>query len=170
MVTRHARPGVLRRALAAGVKGFVPKSTPSEKLAEVIRTVVGGARYVRPGSCRRCTHRHGLPAHRTGARRTPCNHGTQHPGADRYEAPPSPGDGQELRVFCYRQAGGRQPASGRPEGVGRRTGLSKDRRATGQAHSLYLRAPVKCVKGQLGYLSVEIPGSALCASRRAKRW
>ncbi|MDN5700308.1 MAG: response regulator transcription factor [Kocuria sp.] len=48
MVTRHARPGVLRRALAAGVKGFVPKSTPSEKLAEVIRTVAGGARYVDP--------------------------------------------------------------------------------------------------------------------------
>lgn len=48
MVTRHARPGVLRRALAAGVKGFVPKSTPSEKLAEVIRAVVSGARYVDP--------------------------------------------------------------------------------------------------------------------------
>lgn len=48
MVTRHARPGVLRRALAAGVKGFVPKSTPSEKLAEVIRTVAGGARYGDP--------------------------------------------------------------------------------------------------------------------------
>lgn len=48
MVTRHARPGVLRRALAAGVKGFVPKSTPSEKLAEVIRAVASGARYVDP--------------------------------------------------------------------------------------------------------------------------
>lgn len=48
MVTRHARPGVLRRALGAGVKGFVPKSTPSEKLAEVIRTVAGGTRYVDP--------------------------------------------------------------------------------------------------------------------------
>lgn len=48
MVTRHARPGVLRRALASGVKSFVPKSTPSEKLAEVILAVVSGARYVDP--------------------------------------------------------------------------------------------------------------------------
>ncbi|MBD2763454.1 response regulator transcription factor [Kocuria sp. cx-116] len=48
MVTRHARPGVLRRALAAGVKGFVPKSTPSEKLADVIRAVASGAGYVDP--------------------------------------------------------------------------------------------------------------------------
>ena len=55
MVTRHARPGVLRRALAAGVKGFVPKSTPSEKQAEVIRTVAGGARYVDPEIAASCT-------------------------------------------------------------------------------------------------------------------
>jgi two-component system, NarL family, response regulator DesR len=33
MVTRHARPGVLRRALSAGVSGFVPKTTPAARLA-----------------------------------------------------------------------------------------------------------------------------------------
>ncbi|MCK2217040.1 response regulator transcription factor [Actinomadura sp. ATCC 31491] len=48
LVTRHARPGVLRRALAAGVSGFVPKTTPAEKLAEIIRAVAAGRRYVDP--------------------------------------------------------------------------------------------------------------------------
>ncbi|WP_326721841.1 response regulator transcription factor [Streptomyces sp. NBC_00243] len=46
MVTRHARPGVLRRALAAGVSGFVPKTTPAVRLAEIIRDVAAGRRYV----------------------------------------------------------------------------------------------------------------------------
>jgi two-component system, NarL family, response regulator DesR len=46
LVTRHARPGVLRRALSAGVRGFVPKTTPATRLAEIIREVHGGRRYV----------------------------------------------------------------------------------------------------------------------------
>jgi two-component system response regulator DesR len=48
LVTRHARPGVLRRALAAGVSGFVPKTTPAARLAEIIRDVASGRRYVDP--------------------------------------------------------------------------------------------------------------------------
>lgn len=48
IVTRHARPGVLRRALAARVSGFVPKSTPAEELAHVIRDVAAGKRYIDP--------------------------------------------------------------------------------------------------------------------------
>lgn len=48
IVTRHARPGVLRRALASKVSGFVPKSTPAEQLAQVIRDVAAGRRYVDP--------------------------------------------------------------------------------------------------------------------------
>ncbi len=44
--TRHARPGVLRRALATGVAGFVPKSMPAEELAGVIRQVANGQRYI----------------------------------------------------------------------------------------------------------------------------
>ena len=48
IVTRHARPGVLRRAMNAGVSGFVTKSTPASDLAEVIRTVHGGRRHVDP--------------------------------------------------------------------------------------------------------------------------
>ncbi|MBD0840530.1 DNA-binding response regulator [Streptomyces sp. TRM68416] len=48
MVTRHARPAVLRRALAAGVRGFVPKTTPATRLAEIIRDIAQGRRYVDP--------------------------------------------------------------------------------------------------------------------------
>ncbi|GAA3388833.1 response regulator transcription factor [Cryptosporangium minutisporangium] len=48
LVTRHARPAVLRRALAVGVRGFVPKTTSAARLAEIIRDVAGGRRYVDP--------------------------------------------------------------------------------------------------------------------------
>lgn len=48
ILTRHARPGVLRRALAAGATGFVTKSAPATVLADVIRRVHRGGRYVDP--------------------------------------------------------------------------------------------------------------------------
>lgn len=48
VVTRHARPGVLRRALASGVEGFLPKSRGADQVADVIRRVAAGARYVDP--------------------------------------------------------------------------------------------------------------------------
>ncbi|WP_406256000.1 DNA-binding response regulator [Streptomyces chartreusis] len=48
LVTRHARPAVLRRALAAGVRGFVPKTTPAARLAEIIRDIAAGRHYVDP--------------------------------------------------------------------------------------------------------------------------
>jgi two-component system response regulator DesR len=48
IVTRHARPGVLRRALGAGVSGFLPKSRPADDVAAVIREVAAGRRYVDP--------------------------------------------------------------------------------------------------------------------------
>ena len=46
MVTAFARAGFLRRALDAGVKAYLLKDTPSEKLADVIRLVHRGGRYV----------------------------------------------------------------------------------------------------------------------------
>jgi two-component system response regulator DesR len=46
IVTRHARPGVLRRALAAGVSGFIPKSSPVSKVADVVREVAAGRRCI----------------------------------------------------------------------------------------------------------------------------
>ena len=48
IVTRHARPGVLRRALAAGVSGFLPKSREAGEVAAVIRQVAAGGRYIDP--------------------------------------------------------------------------------------------------------------------------
>jgi len=48
VVTRHARPGVLRRALSVGVSGFLPKSRGADELAAVIRKVAAGGRYVDP--------------------------------------------------------------------------------------------------------------------------
>ncbi len=48
VLTRHARPGVLRRALAAGAMGFLTKSAPATTLAEVIRSVAAGNRCVDP--------------------------------------------------------------------------------------------------------------------------
>lgn len=48
VVTSHGRPAYLKRALSAGVRGFVPKTTSAATLAEVIRTVHAGGRYVDP--------------------------------------------------------------------------------------------------------------------------
>jgi two-component system, NarL family, response regulator DesR len=48
IVTRHARPGVLRRALSAGVSGFIPKSSPVSKVADAVREVAAGRRCVDP--------------------------------------------------------------------------------------------------------------------------
>lgn len=48
MLTRHARPGVLRRALSLGAKGFLAKTAPASLLADVIRRVHSGMRYVDP--------------------------------------------------------------------------------------------------------------------------
>jgi two-component system response regulator DesR len=48
IVTSHGRPGHLKRALASGVSGFLPKTTSAATLAEVVRTVHAGGRHVDP--------------------------------------------------------------------------------------------------------------------------
>ncbi|RZQ64156.1 response regulator transcription factor [Amycolatopsis suaedae] len=48
MLTRHARPGVLRQALSLGAKGFLAKTAPASLLADVVRRVHSGLRYVDP--------------------------------------------------------------------------------------------------------------------------
>ncbi|MBJ7470869.1 MAG: response regulator transcription factor [Solirubrobacteraceae bacterium] len=48
IVTSHGRPGHLKRALAAGVRGFLPKTTSAATLASVVRSVHAGGRYVDP--------------------------------------------------------------------------------------------------------------------------
>ncbi len=48
IVTTFARPGYLRRALDAGVAGYLLKDAPAEQLAEALRTVHGGGRVIDP--------------------------------------------------------------------------------------------------------------------------
>ena len=49
MVTTFGRPGYLRQAMAAGASGFVVKDTPARQLADAVRRVHQGLRYVDPG-------------------------------------------------------------------------------------------------------------------------
>ena len=49
IVTSHGRPGLLKRALSTGVRGFLPKTTSAHTLAAAVRAVAVGGRYVDPG-------------------------------------------------------------------------------------------------------------------------
>jgi two-component system, NarL family, response regulator DesR len=48
ILTSHGRPGHLKRALAAGARGFLPKTASTAMLAEAVRTVHAGGRYLDP--------------------------------------------------------------------------------------------------------------------------
>jgi len=48
MLTRHARPGVLRRALKLGVVGFMSKSADPEDIVRVIHDLHAGRRWIAP--------------------------------------------------------------------------------------------------------------------------
>lgn len=48
MLTRHARPGVLRKALKLGVQGFVSKSAEPAHITSVIKTLHEGKRWIDP--------------------------------------------------------------------------------------------------------------------------
>ncbi|MEM6703222.1 MAG: response regulator transcription factor [Acidobacteriota bacterium] len=48
IVTTFARPGYLRRALEAGVTGYLLKDSPAEELAEALRQVHHGGRAIDP--------------------------------------------------------------------------------------------------------------------------
>ncbi len=48
IVTTFARPGYLRRALDAGVRGYLLKDAPAEQLAQAIRNVHRGEREIAP--------------------------------------------------------------------------------------------------------------------------
>lgn len=48
IVTTFARPGYLRRALEAGVRGYLLKDTPAEELAAAVRRVQAGERVIAP--------------------------------------------------------------------------------------------------------------------------
>ncbi|MFD0692012.1 response regulator transcription factor [Actinomadura fibrosa] len=48
ILTGHGKPGHLRRALAAHVRGFLLKTAPPDELAAAIRTVAAGGRVLDP--------------------------------------------------------------------------------------------------------------------------
>ena len=48
IVTTFARPGYLRRALDAGVSGYLLKDAPAEHLARAVREVLDGGRAISP--------------------------------------------------------------------------------------------------------------------------
>ncbi|HET7306414.1 MAG TPA: response regulator transcription factor [Gammaproteobacteria bacterium] len=48
IVTTFARPGYLRRALDAGVRGYLLKDAPAKQLADAIRTVHAGGKVIAP--------------------------------------------------------------------------------------------------------------------------
>lgn len=48
IVTSHPRPQALKRALAANVLGFVPKTSSAEQFAQAIRAVAQGKRFLDP--------------------------------------------------------------------------------------------------------------------------
>lgn len=48
ILTAQGRPGYLRRALQAGVRGFVTKDVSGSQLAVIIRQVHAGGRYIDP--------------------------------------------------------------------------------------------------------------------------
>lgn len=49
MLTRHAKPGVLRKALGLGARGFVSKSSDPAHIAEVVGVLFQGKRWVDAG-------------------------------------------------------------------------------------------------------------------------
>jgi two-component system response regulator DesR len=48
VVTTFGRPGYLRRAMDAGVAGFIVKDTPASELADAVRRVHAGGRVIDP--------------------------------------------------------------------------------------------------------------------------
>ena len=46
IITSHGRPGHLKRALAAGARGFLPKTISADILSTAIRAVHAGGRYI----------------------------------------------------------------------------------------------------------------------------
>ncbi|GHF03542.1 hypothetical protein GCM10017776_21330 [Streptomyces griseoluteus] len=48
IATGCGRPGHLKRALSAGVRGCVPKTVSAVRVAGIIRTVHAGSRYAEP--------------------------------------------------------------------------------------------------------------------------
>ena len=129
ILTTFVADGVLNRALAAGVRGFIAKEDRVETLADTIRNVAAGNTVLSPASSaiiggwsapttpattspRRlggpAAGRHPVPAGVRGA--GPHGRGAVQP-ADRHPAAPERDDRQDARLRDHRQA--RRPGPGR---------------------------------------------------------
>ena len=123
IVTTFGRPGYLRRALDAGVRGFVVKDGPVEILAETIRRVVAGEVVIDPVLAAYAGRR-AEPAHRTGARRAAGGHRRRHGRGHRPVPAPVRTDRAQLPVGRDRQDRHAQPGRGRLGGTAPRLALS----------------------------------------------
>jgi two-component system response regulator DesR len=113
IVTSHGRPGHLRRALEAGVRGFVPKTVSARRLAEIIRTVHAGNRYVDPE----------LAADAISAGDSPLTVREAARRGDRRTGRALAGDRAELPVVGRLQTRRREPSHGRAARAGARLGI-----------------------------------------------
>ncbi|GAA5115595.1 hypothetical protein GCM10023320_14670 [Pseudonocardia adelaidensis] len=124
VLTRHARPGVLRRALAAGAAGFVTKSAPATVLADVIRRVHHGGRYVDPDLAMTALMAEDCPltVRELEVLRSvgPGGDGRGH----RPSGPPLARDRAQLPLVGDAEARSRQPHGGGPDRAGQRLALS----------------------------------------------
>lgn len=116
LLTRHARPAALRRALASGAAAFVTETTSSEELPRIIRTVSQGGRYVDSRIASRADRRR-LPVDRRGTGSAPGGLGRRHRERDRGTGPPRAGNRAELPVLGDDQTARGDQGRSREEGM-----------------------------------------------------
>lgn len=110
IVTSHGRPGHLKRALAAGVRAFVPKTVSARQLAGIIRAVHMRQPLRGPGVGRRRDRGRGLSADRARGRGAGTGGGRGAGRGDRGAGLAVAGNGAELPVLRGLEARGREPS------------------------------------------------------------
>ncbi len=124
IVTSHSRPGHLKRALAAGVRGFVPKTASAQQLAEIIRSVHGGSRYVDPELAADAISAGDSPLSAREAELLELAADGAPIARIAEQASLTQGNRPQLSVGRRREAGRREPARGGPDGPRTRLDLS----------------------------------------------
>jgi CheY-like chemotaxis protein len=110
IVTTFARSGYLRRAVDAGVAGYVLKDSPIGELAGALRRVHAGERVVAPELA--VAPGGGRSADRPGTRTAARGRGRGEQRRDRGAAVPGRGHGAQLPVQRHGQVGRAQPERG----------------------------------------------------------
>lgn len=112
MVTGHGRPGHLKRALVAGVRGFAPRTVSARRPAEIIRTAHAGNRDVDPELAADASSAGGSPltVREAEVLEFAAARGAGH--GDRGAGVAVAGDGAQLPLLGRRQAGCGEPPRG----------------------------------------------------------